>query len=156
MRSLLRPQLLCGTGQSSSTRVAGRHHPVARLPETLAGTRCVPSASQSVSRCGYHRPQDTGAEKIGSFERINSIRETKGSFDSCNSCKWTSCMSQNFLLFHVSNLSVLNFPISLLMYSDLLCNQWGGMLPFEIIRFTQSAIILSNIGTPMQSITNAV
>ena len=29
----------------------------------------------------------TWAEKFESFERINSIRETNGSFDSCNSCK---------------------------------------------------------------------
>ena len=29
----------------------------------------------------------TWAEKFESFERINSIRETKGNFDSCNSCK---------------------------------------------------------------------
>ena len=29
---------------------------------------------------------------------------------------YMSCMSQNFRLFHVSNLSVLNFPIVLLMY----------------------------------------
>ena len=29
----------------------------------------------------------TWAEKIESFERINSIRETNGNFDSCNSCK---------------------------------------------------------------------
>ena len=30
----------------------------------------------------------TWAEKFESFERINSIRETNGNFDSCNSCKW--------------------------------------------------------------------
>ena len=30
---------------------------------------------------------DTWAEKFESFERINSIRETNGNFDSCNSCK---------------------------------------------------------------------
>ena len=30
---------------------------------------------------------DTRAEKFESFERINSIRETNGNFDSCNSCK---------------------------------------------------------------------
>ena len=29
----------------------------------------------------------TGAEKFESFERINSIRETNGNFDSCSSCK---------------------------------------------------------------------
>ena len=29
----------------------------------------------------------TWAEKFESFERINSIRETNGNFDSCNSCK---------------------------------------------------------------------
>ena len=30
---------------------------------------------------------DTWAEKFESFERINSIRETNGNFDPCNSCK---------------------------------------------------------------------
>ena len=30
---------------------------------------------------------------------------------------YMSCMSQNFRLFHVSNLSVRNFPIFLLMYT---------------------------------------
>ena len=30
---------------------------------------------------------DTLAEKFESFQRINSIRETNGNFDSCNSCK---------------------------------------------------------------------
>ena len=35
-----------------------------------------------VSRTPY-----TWAEKFESFERINSIRETDGNFDSCNSCK---------------------------------------------------------------------
>ena len=30
---------------------------------------------------------DTGGEQFESFERINSIRETNGNFDSCNSCK---------------------------------------------------------------------
>ena len=29
----------------------------------------------------------TWAEKIRNFERINSMRETNGNFDSCNSCK---------------------------------------------------------------------
>ena len=33
------------------------------------------------------RTPDTWAEKFESFERINSIRETNGKFDSCNSCK---------------------------------------------------------------------
>ena len=30
---------------------------------------------------------DTRAEKFETFERINSIRETNGNLDSCNSCK---------------------------------------------------------------------
>ena len=62
----------------------------------------------------------TWAEKFESFEQKNSIRETNVNFDSCNSCKWLvpmSCMSQNFCLFHLSNLSVRNFRIFLLMYT---------------------------------------
>ena len=63
----------------------------------------------------------TWAEKFESFKRIKSIRETNGNFDSCNSCKrlavYMSCMSQNFRLFHASNLSVRNFRIFLLMHT---------------------------------------
>ena len=56
------------------------------------------------------------SRKFESFERINSIRETNGNFDSCNSCKRLvltrrDSMSQNFRLFHVSNLSVRNFEL---------------------------------------------
>ena len=52
------------------------------------------------------------------------MRVTNGNFESYNSCKrlGTSRLhelqSQNFRLFHVSNLSVRNFRISLLMYRD--------------------------------------
>ena len=65
---------------------------------------------------------DTWAEKFESFERINSIPETSGSFDSCNSCKrqGTSRLHElhewklPFVL--LSNLLVWNFRIVLLMY----------------------------------------
>ena len=62
------------------------------------------------------------SRKFESFERINSIRDTNGSFDSCNSCKWLgtavymSSMSQNFRLLLVWNLSVQNCRLFLLMY----------------------------------------
>ena len=65
---------------------------------------------------------DTCTDKFESFERINSIRVTNINFDPCNSCKrwfpavYMSCMSQNFRLLQVSNLSVLNFRIFLHMY----------------------------------------
>ena len=69
------------------------------------------------------------SRKFESFERINSIRETNGNFDSCNSCErravHMSCMSQNFRLFHLSNLSVRNFRIFLLMYT-------GSMTSFRV------------------------
>ena len=63
------------------------------------------------------------SRKIESFERINSIRETNGILTlSTHVNGWfpavyMSCMSQNFRLFHVSNLSVRNFRIFLLMYT---------------------------------------
>ena len=69
------------------------------------------------------RDSHKGRPKIGlmieSFERINSMRETNGNFGSCNSCKrlGMSCTSQNFRLFHGSNLSVRNFRIFLLMHT---------------------------------------
>ena len=45
------------------------------------------------------------------------MRETNGSFVSCNSCeRLMSDMGQSFRLFLVSNLSVLKFRIFLLMY----------------------------------------
>ena len=59
---------------------------------------CVKAASCCLSQwqrtaCGADVPRaevpmtlDTWAEKFESFERINSIRETNGNFDSCNSC----------------------------------------------------------------------
>ena len=44
----------------------------------------------------------TWAEKFGSFERINSIRETNGNFDSCNSCKrLMQLMFRIFLLMYL-------------------------------------------------------
>ena len=88
-----------------------------------------------------HWTPDTWVEKFESLERINSIGESNRSFDSCNSRKrlgyhpvpaaaapprrpvldgspavYMSYMSQNFCLFPVSKLSVLNFRIFLLMY----------------------------------------
>ena len=47
---------------------------------------------QRPATCGYGEHSlsmipDTGAEKFESIERINSMRKTNGSFDSCNSCK---------------------------------------------------------------------
>ena len=65
---------------------------------------------------------DTWSEKFESLERINSIRETNENFDWCNYVNgwepavYMSYTSQNFRLFHGSNLSVLNFRIFLLMY----------------------------------------
>ena len=40
-----------------------------------------------VSAAGPMTTPDTWAEKLGSFERMNLIRETNGNFDSCNLCK---------------------------------------------------------------------
>ena len=60
-----------------------------------------------------HCPRILKHKKIGSFERINSLRETNGNFDSCNSCKRLGTSR----LFIRSNLSVRNFRIFLLMYT---------------------------------------
>ena len=62
---------------------------------------------------------DTWAEKFESFERINSIRESNGNFDSCSWCKWlvqpfTSvawvkifvCFTIEFIWSQLSNFSV--------------------------------------------------
>ena len=79
---------------------------------------------------------DTWAEKIESFELINSIRETNENVDSRNSCKrlGTSrlyeCISQNFRLFHASNFSFRSFRIFLLMYpvvDNFLRNKHNGV-----------------------------
>ena len=62
------------------------------------------------------------SRKFESFERINSIRLTNGNFYSCNSCKWLGTTrlhelhESNFRFLNVSNLSVRNFRISLMMY----------------------------------------
>ena len=79
-------------------------------------------AAFTVQRTAWQTPY-TSPEKFESFERINSIRETNGNFDSATRVNgwepavYMSCMSQNFSLFHVSNLSVRNFRIFLLMYT---------------------------------------
>ena len=75
---------------------------------------------------GWQRPGDIDP---GYMSRKNRkiradiwMRVTNRNFDSCNSCNsckravYMSCMSQNFRLLHVSNLSVRNFRIFLLMY----------------------------------------
>ena len=56
-----------------------------------AALRCRPTMAADFGRrdgvIGRTWAPDTCAEKFESFERINSIRETNGNFDSCNSCK---------------------------------------------------------------------
>ena len=80
----------------------------------------------------------TWAEKFESLERINSIQETNGNFNSCNSAiymyvnGWFSAVymvytNKNFRLFLVSNLSVLNLRIFLLMYP-------GSVTPWRSLR----------------------
>ena len=49
-------------------------------------SNCVTCAATDPARCSTLTPY-TWAEKFESFERINSIRETNGNFDSCNPCK---------------------------------------------------------------------
>ena len=65
--------------------------PVFRYPADgrvfgVARPFCVQSWRLTHPRPTPHTPY-TWAEKFESFERINSIRETNGNFDSCNSCK---------------------------------------------------------------------
>ena len=103
----------------------------------VPGTLFVAATGVSLTDPGYM------SRKFESLERINSISETNRSFDSCNSRKrlgyhpvpaaaapprrpvldgspavYMSYMSQNFCLLPVSNLSVLNFRIFLLMYPE--------------------------------------
>ena len=130
----------------SSPSILAPCHPAGR-PPPIVGTLSTP---------------DTWAEKLESLERINSIRETNGNFDSCNSCKrldekqteilthvthangwepavYMSYMSQNFRLFLLSNLSDLNFLIVLLMYPGSLsckpsCRDWPAGLDSSVSR----------------------
>ena len=69
-----------------------------------------------------------------SFERINSIRETNGNFDSCNLCerlvpsRYTSCRITSILR-KLSNLSVRKFRICLLMYTgSMLTNRSASLI----------------------------
>ena len=78
---------------------------------------------EGASKTGTHRRRDPGymSRKIIKFERINSLREIEVLTHVTHVNGWfpavyVSCMSQNFRLFHVSNLSVRNFRIFLLMY----------------------------------------
>ena len=50
-------------------------------PVTSTSTTCTSGILQT------HRPRIHEQKKIESFERINSIRERNGNFDSCNACK---------------------------------------------------------------------
>ena len=75
----------------------------------------------SLRASGVSLTPDTWAEILGSFERINSIREkTEVLTHATHVNGWEpavlSCMTQNFRLFLVSNLSVQNLRIFLLMY----------------------------------------
>ena len=95
-----------------------------RSRDSFSGSTRISGIAQSLTLT-----PDAWAEKFESFERINSILVTNGNFDSCNSCKrlvlpavYMSCMSQNFRLLHVSNLSVRNFLIFLIMYPGSLCS----------------------------------
>ena len=74
----------------------------------------------------------TWAEKFVSFERINSIRETNWNFDSWEPVVYMSCTSQNFRLFHVSNLSVRNFR------TFCSCIGTGSMMTRRLILFIAS------------------
>ena len=49
--------------------------------------RWVSPAPAEAGGCCHSLTPYAWAEKFESFERINSIRETNGNFDSCNSCK---------------------------------------------------------------------
>ena len=73
---------------------------------------------------------DTRAQQFESLQRINSIRQTNGSFNSCNSCKWLGpavYMSKTLRLFHVSNIFVVNFRFCLLVYpGSPLAPPWRG------------------------------
>ena len=74
----------------------------------------------SLQRTGYRRQLRIAIFGwIGLSRRCKyKIRETKISFDPCNSCKRLSLshLTQNFRLFHISKSSVLNFRYSMLRF----------------------------------------
>ena len=97
-----RSRLLCGaavgpsitrlsppptTGLVSWQTVTSDRPTASGLDTQTIGGRCHTGSGIPITyRC--HPPRvHTWAEKFESFERINSIRETNGKFDSCNSCK---------------------------------------------------------------------
>ena len=65
---------------SASSHAARQQSGPARAP-------CIHRTSGRCYRTRRTMTPYTRAEKFESFERINSIRETNGNFDSCNSCK---------------------------------------------------------------------
>ena len=100
---------------------------------------------------------DTWAENFESFERINSIRETIGNFDSCNSCKgWEPCrlheLHESKFTSHLHELheskfpfvspyrlypfcSVRNFRIFLLMYLGRMSRRLWAVPRFPLRRW---------------------
>ena len=63
-----------------------RVHP-ARSWDCMPGPISPHVASRAPARAARHWSQIHEQKKIESFQRINSISETNGNFDSCNSCK---------------------------------------------------------------------
>ena len=108
--------------------LGARHGGLNSIPDWRAGGSCLqwPRLPWDWGTGRLWLSPYTWAEKFESFERINSIRETNGNFDYATHVNgwfpavYMSCMSQSFRLFHVSNLSVRNFRIFLLMYTGSL------------------------------------
>ena len=76
----LRPTELVQSQRASTALCCCLSH----SPESPAAP---PSLQRGRRTAGASLGPYTWAEKFESFERINSIRETNGNFDSCNSCK---------------------------------------------------------------------
>ena len=96
----------------------------------------------------------TPAEKIESFEWMNSTRETNGTFDSCNSCsrlvasRLHKLHESKFPFFHVLNLSVRNFRIFLLMYTGLMTAPLAGETAHSSSPYRQTEISMKRPRNP--------
>ena len=123
-------------------RLAAGRAPVTPVNRDSAAERCQPhSASLGPLQLGYGSPAAPPhslriheQKKMESLERIHAMRETNGNFDSVTyvtyingwfPAVYMNYTNQNFRLFHVSNLSILNSRNFLLMYPGSLAARCG-------------------------------
>ena len=98
--------------------------------------------SVSARLLGHAYTPDTGADKFQSLERINSVRETNRSLDSCNSCKRLGTSPVSKFPF-VSRIEFIRSKLSIFLFLCRDCQSRAGLekgLNFTVISNPQCVI----------------